>query len=191
MLTQAVFATTVKRGIQNANKLSRRLRYLNLDEHGAEYLLVVETARALAQVHRGYVDVEVPPKEVLEGYGKTRGPLPRALRHNGRIDIVVSDKAEKKRIILEIKKDANDIRADVRRVAQILRRSGVVDIRYGAVAFVRVLRPDQSRAPKEKVRRICEELEDEIAGIKININEPSKTRCPIHDENIIIVSRFA
>jgi hypothetical protein len=146
-------------------------------------MLTVEIARVLykrQKKHCGYVDIEESPKAVLEEYEISPEGLPEDLRYNGRIDVVIRDKKQKPRILIEVKKHYKDIKADVTCIARLLHLIPPADVRYGAIAFVRNLRRNEVCTAEEAVRCECERLENVIPGIKIKMGKPSRVRR--HDE---------
>jgi hypothetical protein len=161
MLASTELSDGVKKGIQNADKLLKLWRHRRLSDRGAEYMLTVEIARVLyksQKKHCGYVDIEESPKAVLEEYEISPEGLPEDLRYNGLIDVVIRDKKQKPRILIEVKKHYKDIKADVTCIARLLHLIPPADVRYGAIAFVRNLRRNEVCTAEEAVRCECERL---------------------------------
>jgi hypothetical protein len=176
MLTHTEFTAAVMRGAQKANSLAVAWSGgdITAQDQGAEYLLTVEIARELwrAQVKKdrsGYVRLEMRPGDVLKDGPSKRGKLERALRHGGRIDVVLFDPNYKPIGLVEVKlksSDAAGLSKDAARISAMMRRMS--KLRYGALATIRVAKnKDISLVTKKIKARLQAELNDFVVRMMV------------------------
>jgi hypothetical protein len=191
MLTYSEFVLAVQKGVQRGNSLCVNWSQdRTVQDQGGEYLLTVEIARSLFTAQKkkdggGSVFLEVRPTEILKYGPVKRGRPEKALRHMGRVDIVLCDKRVRPIAVVEVKRFIGGIAGDLKRLGAILnkcnRRVGGT-VRYGCVAAITVVERDNLPAEYTRLQTRVTRLQKHIDSYELHLEQPSRIRHDLQKE---------
>jgi hypothetical protein len=157
-------------GVERAFKLYKSWTRGHWLWYAPEYLITIEVARSLADgLKSRMIELEYSVKAALSEAGATHIGRPRkALRGNGRYDIVLSRKSGAPWFVIEIKRVSNhtNLRADIERIhATLLSRDA--KIQGGVLAFYVELEDKTRKTAADRIKFVADgavSLAEKVCG---------------------------
>jgi hypothetical protein len=137
--------------------------------HTAEHVLYGFIANSIMNLP-GKKSVEIEPRcrdIIRESCGNRKGRLPRAIRPDGHIDMVVCWGSGKSRAVIEIKNNVynynGQCESDIKRIAGMLQKTNV-SLRFGMFAFFCSADTGKNKTAKEKLEHRFNSIKSRISG---------------------------
>ena len=167
------FEEVIHKGIHEAEKDNYDWNTGTCLLNAPEYLMTVYIARLLGKIDGAkYITLESNPEVALIDSGATRkkGPLPSAIRKDGRMDIMIWWGNDSPRAIIEVKRNVysmSTIRSDIERIKGVLNRQDS-SFQFGAVAFNSIVEGNSKDLVVKRFKKLFDTMKKNLKENEYN-----------------------